>query len=428
MIRYRSILATGIVLALLAEGIPVPAQGTAAPAAGAATASTPAMFSSEQLEQMVAPIALYPDGLLMQIFMAATYPLEIVQAARWREKNPDLKGTDLEEALKQFDWDDNVKSLTGFPDVLKKMYDNLDWTQDVGDAVLGQRADLMDAVQRMRGKASDSGNLKTTEQQVVTKTEEKIIVIESKDPEVIYVPQYSPTVVYAGWGYPSYYYPPFYAPPPPGYGFMAFSAGVAWGAAVWGDANWGWGSGDIDIDVDHNYKFKDKTQNNFNKNEFNQRNQVNQRGGKEGFKHNPEHRGGVGYRDQKTASQYGGSGASNRVSRDQARGHTGTAGNRPTAGTRDTGVGRGGQSAMGSDRSAARPNTGASQRPSTGSRDSAYSGSRNSGMDRSASSRGASSRGSRSYGGSSSSRGGGGMSRGGGGMSRGGGGRGGGRR
>ena len=121
------------------------------------------------------------------------------------------------------------------------MDENLDWTQDLGDAFLAQKTELMDTVQRMRGKAYDAGNLKTTEQQVVTQQADKIIVIQPANPEVIYVPTYSPTVVYGGWSYPTYYYPPMYYPPPYGYGAMAFTVGVVWGAAIWGGGQLGLG-------------------------------------------------------------------------------------------------------------------------------------------------------------------------------------------
>src|SRR4030095_14178306 len=164
-----------------------------------------------------APIALYSDGLLSQMLMAATYPLEIVEAERFMKANPGLKDAALDEKLKEQDWDASVKSLCKAPDVLTKMSENLDWTQDLGDAFLGQKTELMDTIQVLRGKASDSGNLETTEQQVVTVKEDKIIVIESPSPEVVYVPRYSPTVVY-GPTYPpppSYYYPSMYPYYPP---------------------------------------------------------------------------------------------------------------------------------------------------------------------------------------------------------------------
>ena len=250
---------------------------------------------------MVAPMALYPDPVVSQMLMASTYPLEIVEAARWMKANPGLKEAALEAKLKEQDWDASVKSLCGFPDVLKQMDENLDWTQDLGDAFLAQKTELMDTIQRMRGKAYDSGNLKTTEQQVVTQQPDKIIVIQPADPEVIYVPTYSSTVVYGGWSYPSYYYPPMYYPPPYGYGAMAFTVGVVWGAAIWGGCNWGWGGSDVDIDINR--------QNNFNRNTNidggrNQVNPNNRAGGKQSWQHDASHRGGVNYRDNKTAQQY----------------------------------------------------------------------------------------------------------------------------
>ncbi len=138
----------------------------------------------------------------MQILMASTYPLEIVEADRWIRDQPDLTGDALDKALLEKDWDPSVESLTTLPSVLKQMSENLDWTQDLGDAFLAQENDLLDTVQRMRGLAYDAGNLETTEQQTVTQQPDKIIVIESPSPEVIYVPTYSPTVVYGpAWGY-----------------------------------------------------------------------------------------------------------------------------------------------------------------------------------------------------------------------------------
>lgn len=387
-----------VILSLALLVFPPPAAGLAAaedqkPAAEGQKAST---FAAAQLEQIVAPIALYPDALLMQILMASTYPLEIVEAHRWAQKNPSLKGKDLEEALKKQDWDASVKSLCGFPDVLKRLNENLDWTQDLGDAFLGQKTEILDTVQKMRGKALEAGQLKTTEQQKVTQQADKIIVIESASPEVIYVPTYSPTVVYGAWSYPTYYYPPMYAPVPPGYGAMMFTVGIVWGAAIWGGCAWGWGHSTVNVNV-NNY-------NNFNNNtniSGGNRNQINTGGGgKQDWDHNPEHRGGVNYKDNATAKQYGGSGNSNRVSNDQARGYDrgGGQGGGPGASTRDAG---GGQSSSPSTRD---PGGSGSRGSSGGS--SAWSGSRNAGMDRSASSRGAS-----SYGGGSRGGGGGGRRR-----------------
>ena len=215
--------------------------------------STP--FKPEELEQIVAPIALYPDDLLAQVFMASTYPLEIVQAARWSKEHPEVKGDAVAAEMQKQVWDPSVKSLVAFPEVLTMMNEKLDWTVKLGDAFLAQQKEVMDAVQRLRKKAKDAGNLNSTKEQVV-KTEPapagapapQIIIIESSSPEVVYVPTYNPTVVYGAWPYPAY--PPYYYYPPayvPGAAFFSFSMGVVVGGALWGNCNWG--GGDVDIDV-----------------------------------------------------------------------------------------------------------------------------------------------------------------------------------
>lgn len=387
---------------VLAASPPPTATIANAQAAGSA-------FTSEQLEQMVAPIALYPDSLLMQIFMAATYPLEIVEAARWREKNPSLSGAALEAGLVDFDWDPNVKSLCGFPDVLKNLSDNLDWTQDLGDAVLGQQQDLLAAVQRMRSVALESGNLETSPQQIVVQESPTVIVIQPADPEIIYVPTYAPTVVYPGWGFPVWSYPRLYVPPMPGYGAMAFTAGAMWGAAVWGDCDWG--RGDIDIDIDRHNEFNAKTSNNINNNIKidNSKNLNNKSGNKASFQHDSAHRKGVNYRDGATATKYGGSGSGTRVSRDEARGRatqlpsnagggriSGT-GAASGASTRDVG----GRTTTPTNRDIGGRTSASPSNRTGGAGSSAYGGSKNPSRDRAASSRGASSRGTTSYGGKS---------------------------
>src|SRR5262249_49855265 len=189
----RTLLAVSLGLALLVAG----------PAMAADT-----KFSQAQLEEMIAPIALYPDDVLSQMLIASTYPLEIVEADRWRDKNPSLQGADLDKALAQFDWDPSVKSLTVFPDVLDRMSNNLEGTKDLGDAFLSQRNELMDAAQRLRAKAYDAGNLKTTPQQTVVREPvsgaggtggaggSQVITIQPTNPEVVYVPQYQPAAVY----------------------------------------------------------------------------------------------------------------------------------------------------------------------------------------------------------------------------------------
>ncbi len=430
---------------------------TAAPAAAAAPAAE--TFSKEQLEQLVAPIALYADSLLSQILMASTYPLEVVEADRFMKQNAGLKGTALDEKLKAEDWDATVKSLCTVPDVLAKMSENLDWTQDLGDAFLGQKTELMDTVQRMRGKANDSGNLKTTEQQVVTVQEDKIIIIESPSPEVVYVPTYSPPAVYGGWSYPSYYYPPMYPYYPPGAGLITFGVGMAMGAAIWGDCNWGWGGGDVNIDVDRYNNFNRNTNINADRTNLsgdragNRAGTTGNRAGTTGnragatsgnrasFQHDSSHRKGVNYKSGQTASQYGAKSGTSRVSSSQARGHSGaSAGTRPTgtsassrgsgtrpsttasgqgAGTRGSGQGtasRGqGSGATGATSRSSGSSPSASQRSSGSGRSSsaspgssAYSGSSRSSASSASSSRGSSSRGSRSYSGGGGSRGGGG--------------------
>ena len=369
-------------------------------------------FDTEKLEQLVAPIALYPDALLMQIMMAATYPLEIVEADRWIRDQPDLKGDALDEALLEKDWDASVKSLTTLPSVLKQMSENLDWTQDLGDAFLAQQNDLLDTAQRMRGLAYDAGNLETTEQQTVTQQEDKIIVIESTSTEVIYVPTYSPTVVYGvGWGYPYWFYPRWYYPPRPGYGFVAFGAGVVVGAAIWGGCRWGWGRNNVNININRHNEFNRRTNINADRDRINNRGN----GGRADWKHNSNHRKGVNYSNANVAKQHGASSGSNRVTQNQARGRTNatTANRSGAASTANRGGGatnragtattanRASTGAKAGNRNTAstRTTSSASNRNYSSNR-SAYSGSRSPSTDRASSYRGASSRGQRSYGGS----------------------------
>jgi uncharacterized membrane protein YgcG len=218
-------------------------------------------FKQEELDQVLAPIALYPDALLTQVLMASTYPLDIVQAARWAKQNKDMKADALTKALEAQLWDPSVKSLVNFPQVLTMMNDKLDWTQKLGDAFLAQQKDVMDTVQKLRAKAQAAGNLKTTKEQKVV-VEKEVIIIESASPTVVYVPTYNPTVVYGAWWYPSYPPPPVYAYPPPVATPYAFATGVAVGAAwgyAWGSANWHGGS------VNYNYNQNININNNINR-------------------------------------------------------------------------------------------------------------------------------------------------------------------
>jgi len=278
-----------------------------ATAYAAAPADKPA-FKPEELEQMLAPIALYPDTLLSQVLVASTYPLEVVQADRWVKKNTELKGDALTKALEDQSWDPSVKSLVNFPQVLTVMSDNLDVTVKIGDAFIGQQKDVMATIQKLRGKAQETGNLKSTSEQKVSVEKQdntQVIVIEPADPQVVYVPTYSPTVYYSTWPYPAYppypYYPPGYVVRPG----VAFGAGIAIGFA-WGYAwnHFDWHGGDIDIDVDRNADINRNIDRDKYKKDFQDRN-PNLKDGKGKFQHDPSHRQGVAYRDQKTAGQFG---------------------------------------------------------------------------------------------------------------------------
>src|SRR5690242_18023957 len=167
----------------------------ARPPAGAPAAQQTTKIPADQLDSLVAPIALYPDPLLAQMLAASTYPLEIIQLQQWLEKNPTLKDEALAAAVEKQDWDPSVQAMAGVPEAVKRLGDDIKWTTDLGNAFLAQQSDVMDAVQRMRKKASDAGALKTTPQQKVT-TEvvqtEQVIVIQQANPQVIYVPAYNP--------------------------------------------------------------------------------------------------------------------------------------------------------------------------------------------------------------------------------------------
>jgi len=241
--------------------------------------------------------------------MGSTYPLEIVEADRFAKANPNLKGDQLTKTLEAKNWDPSVKSLVNFPSVLAMMSEKLEWTQKLGDAVIAQEKDVMNTVQTLRQKAQASGNLKTTNEQKVV-VQEKTIVIESANPQVVYVPSYNPTVVYGAWAYPSY--PPYYYYPP---GYVAgaaftFAAGVAIGAAwgyAWGGCNWH--GGNVDVNVNRNTNIN----NNINRGNY-QNKVTGGQGGQGKWQHNPEHRKGVSYKDQGSRDKYGQSrpGAENR--------------------------------------------------------------------------------------------------------------------
>ena len=277
-----------VVLALPNIGI---AQSTA-PASAAGKA-----FSQEQLDQMLAPVALYPDALLAQILMASTYPLEVVSAARWVKDNPKVTGKALEDAMHKQAWDPSVKSLAPFPSVLQMMDAKLEWTQQLGDAFLAQRDGVMTTVQGLRKKAYTQGNLKSSEQQKIV-VEKEIIVIQPAT-TTVYVPVYNPTIVYGTWWYPAYvpyyYYPPGYVVRPG----VGFTAGIIVGAALWGGVNWR--DRDVNININH--------YNQFNRTNITRAN----------WQHDPAHRKGVAYRDPTIAQKYNRDQAADAARRDAAR-------------------------------------------------------------------------------------------------------------
>jgi hypothetical protein len=195
---------------------------------------------ADQLDSLVAPIALYPDPMLAQVLAASTYPLE--------QRNPNLKDKALADAVMKEPWDPSVQALAGLPEVVKRLADDIQWTADLGNAFLAQPSDVIDAVQRMRKKAQDRGTLKSSEQvkvetQVIERKE--VVVVQQANPQVVYVPSYNPVVVWGPPVYPYYPYPPIYYPPP---GYYAAGVAISWGVgfamgAFWGGGGWGWHAG-----------------------------------------------------------------------------------------------------------------------------------------------------------------------------------------
>src|SRR5256886_6605034 len=285
---------------------------------------------NDQLDSLVAPIALYSDPLLAQTLAASSYPLEIIQLQQWMDRNKGLKGKALADAVAKQPWDPSVQGLVAYPEVVTRMADNIQWTTDLGNAFLAQQSDVMDAVQRMRAKAQGTGNLKTSAQQVVqTETVpsgKQVITVEPAQPDVVYVPSYDPQVVY-GAAPPAYsYYPYTYPGYVPGTA-LAWGAGIALGAAAWGSwgGHWGdcdWNGGNVKINNNYNYN----RNNNFNRNVSRQ--------GQGNWQHNPQHRGNAPYGNRQTANKFGGQGAGNRPG--------GGAGTRPAGGGAGTRPGAGG--------------------------------------------------------------------------------------
>jgi len=338
----RSSLLALLILAPVTALAQSPNQPPAQPAA-----TDQQLLKPEQLDALVAGIALYPDALLSEILMASTYPLEIVQADRWVTENKNLKGDELKAATDKQGWDNSVKALVATPSVLSMMSTKLDWTEKLGDAVLAQQPDVMDAIQRLRTKAQANNKLNSTKEQKVTVQQDQgkqVIVIEPTAPDTLYVPYYDPAVVYGGWPYPAY--PPYYFPAP-GYiagavigAGIAFGAGYAIGRWASGGNYWGggfnWGGNNINVNRNVN----------INNN----------------WQHNPAHRQGVRYNNANVSQKFGNNnirgGAQNRM---DYRGRSGEQVLKPG----------GGQANLGDRGGANRPNAGdrgGANRPNAGDR------------------------------------------------------------
>jgi hypothetical protein len=267
---------------------PTSAQGASAP-----------VFPKEQIDQFMAPIALYPDALLSQILMASTYPADVADAATWSQANPKATGDAAVKQVASKPWDPSVQSLVAFPEVLAQMAAHPDWVRNMGDAFLAQPDDVMASVQRLRAQAQKAGNLKTTEQQKVivqqATPQTTVIQIEPADPQVVYVPSYNPTVVYGTWAYPAY--PPPYYPPPPGYyhpvatglaAGLAFGTGVAIANSLWGGFDWGHNDVHIDVNRYNNINVNHRISGNGNVN----------------WNHNAANRRGTPYRGAATQQRF----------------------------------------------------------------------------------------------------------------------------
>jgi hypothetical protein len=331
----RNCVAVLCAVLLLPGEVPSLAQSEQATGASQQVA---AKIPPDQLDSLVAPIALYPDPMLAQVLAASTYPLEIIQLQQWLEKNKNLKDKALADAVAKQPWDASVQALASLPDVVNRLANDIQWTTDLGNAFLAQQSDVMDAVQRMRKKAQDKGNLKPNEQQ---KVETRIIeskptiIIEQANPQVVYVPSYDPVIVY---GPPVYPYPPIYYPP---LGYYAAGVAISFGVGVimgafW-SGGWGWGcgwGGNNDITINRNNNFNRNTNvgggNRGNVGGAGRPGGVGGAGGAGGvggpggvggrngastlpaggagnrWQHNPQHRGGAPYRDRATADRFGG--------------------------------------------------------------------------------------------------------------------------
>lgn len=273
-------------------------------------------FDEVHLEQLAASAALYPDPLLAHVLMASTYPLELVEAFRWVQAHPEPAGKHLETALVGQPWDPSVKSLCGFRPLLTRMVDHLDWAQDLGDAFLDQRTALLGAIQKLRRRALDAGNLRTGGAMRVAAPAGRPIALELTDSMLIAVPNYVPRAMFGDWQAAEWIYPALFEPPPAGQTPMSQEPAVPWGTALFAKCDWNTPEHGISIDVKKRNTFIDRTE------EDARRASVKQRMGEGSeWKHDPLHRKNVGYRTPRVARQYGGSTNETRVARDAARGH-----------------------------------------------------------------------------------------------------------
>ncbi|MBK7676052.1 MAG: DUF3300 domain-containing protein [Candidatus Accumulibacter sp.] len=275
--------------------------------AAPARAADPPTFNAEQLDQMLAPIALFPDALLSQVLMASTYPKDVAEAAGWAFANRSLKGDDAVRAVQDKPWDPSVQSLVAFPQVLAMLDEKPEWVQDLGDAFLAQPEDVMDSVQLLRAKAKGAGNLSSNEQQIVSfeagaparqtvvatapSSPTQIITIAPANPQVIFVPIYNPVHVFGPWWHPLF--PPFFFPPPVrwGFGWSPVSTAIWWGVgigvtyALWGGVDWRRRNVNINVNQWNN---------------INVNNRINSNNRNVNWNHNPGNRRGVPYRDAST--------------------------------------------------------------------------------------------------------------------------------
>ena len=371
MNRFRWIALLLTLCTLTGAGI-APAQITPPPSAPAPAA---APMSQDLLDSLLAPIALYPDQLLSQVLMASTYPLEVVEAARFVKSNPNLRGEALDRALQGKTWDASVLSLCAFPQVLDMMDAKLEWTQRLGDAFLADTEAVMRTVQGLRMRAQQAGNLQSTAQQNVI-VQDRAIVIEPAQPEYVYVPVYNPQIIYGPWWAPAY--TPWYWYPGTIWGYPAlgptwgYGAGIFWGTA-WAITayNWGWcrpnwGGYNLNVNVHGNNPwvnrphYRDRYANSPN------------------WSHAPEHRRGVAYRDQGTAQRYRPANAGAIQTRESFRGRDvatgpgyGGGSGRPVPG-----AGNGARPGQGATTDFTRPAPGAATRPGPGASGGAPSSAR----------------------------------------------------